>query len=222
MKQKTPGWCSLQTWLTLYCLQQKDPWCPPGSGVQPSKLPGNIKHKTVQVLKLLSEASWGQSQAPTKLLEQLFTRSSRVSSLPFSPTSRALNSQTSGCSLRWHWDTQAGVPHHCDIKTRSFPPVFPCSSSLSPPCKACLHLPPSSCCSRNSQTAQPESENAMPTLLSVLSQLSPCTFLWGTVLSHTHFLHQTCAGTDLHSWNSLQNPYQGFPSPLTTLTHTQP
>lgn len=68
----------------------------------------------------------------------------------------------------------------------------------------------------------PESENVMPTLLAVLSQLSLCPFLWGTVLSHTHFLHQTCTGTDLCSWNSLQNPYQGFPSPVTILTHTQP
>lgn len=93
-------------------------------------------------------------------MEKLFTRSSRVSSLPFSPTSRALKSQTSGCSQRWHWDVQAGVPHHCDISQSHqnklfFPLVFPCSSSLSSPCKVCLHLPPSSCYSRNSQIPQP-------------------------------------------------------------------
>lgn len=53
------------------------------------------------------------------------------SSVPFSPTSRALKSQTSGRSQRWHWDMQAGVPHHCDISQSHqnrlfFSLVYPC------------------------------------------------------------------------------------------------
>lgn len=133
--------------------------------------------------------------------ETAITRSSKVSSLPFSPTSRALKSQTSGCSQRWHLAVQAGMPHHCNIlqshQKALFFLVFPYSSSLGSPCKVCLHIPPSSCLGRNSKHLSPESENVMPTLLAVLSQLSLCTFLWGTVLSHTHFLHQTY--TDLYS-----------------------
>lgn len=79
------------------------------------------------------------------------------SSVPFSPTSRALKSQTSGRCQRWHWDMQVcltTVTFHSHIKTGSFFPLFTLVfSSLSPPCS--LHLPPSSCYGRNSQIPQP-------------------------------------------------------------------
>lgn len=46
---------------------------------------------------------------------------------------------------------------------------------------------------RRAKYLSPESAkyNIMPTLLTVLSQFSPCIFLGVTILSHTPFLHQT-------------------------------
>lgn len=86
-------------------------------------------------------------------------RSSRVSSLPFSPTSRALKGRRVGASkggpgiCRQVCLTAVTFQSHQNKFFFSF--VYPCSCSLCSPCKVCLHLPPSSFCIRNSQIPQP-------------------------------------------------------------------
>lgn len=105
-------------------------------------------------------------------------------------------------------------------KQALFLPCFPLFFSLSSPCS--LYLPPSFCYSRNSLIPQPRVRKCNAHPADCPEPALTLHLPLGSSSQPHNFLHQTCTGTDLYSWNSFQNPYQGFPSPVTILTHTQP
>lgn len=162
-REKILDWCSLQAWCSFHCLQEEDPRCPPRTGVEPSESPGNIKpNRTVWIAKPLSEARWGQPQASTKLVEkQPLPGAAEWAHCLFYPREEPSKARQAGAPkggsearrLISKYEVSASPLWHISQQQQNklFFPAFPCSSSLSSPCKVCPHLLPSPCHRRDSQ-----------------------------------------------------------------------
>lgn len=176
------------------------PGYPPRTGVQPSESPGNIKpDRTFWIPKLLSEARWGQPQASSNDMEKALKWAhclfSHIKS-PQNPGRQVFLKVASGGAGWWPlWCEHLTTMTH--FRSSSETSSFSWSSPLLPPSIPYARSVPTFyhhlAIARTAKYLSLESAkyNVMPTLLTVLSQLSPCIFLGVTILSHTPFLHQT-------------------------------